>query len=332
MLLKPEELREFREVQQLIMHFVNQRLRIRSIRFNDPADFFDFPIEQQALVRNALMKNLDLIDAFISEKRSELTDKQISIVSDWKYGIRGRFVVYRRLTNDTVFLSRWKPTIAYGVRELSRPIESVIGQPLPSLVKTVLLPYKDSIVTDGIILSYPMKYGPEGRGGLNEEYRSAKERYGIVRSIPKTHDPFEAKLQLMIGSMFAQIKPRPELEDVLPVIINLTTRFCEEHLDEEYSALCEKMARAIASSRPDELTKNQPKDWASGIVQAIGMVNFNSDVALKTIITTEEIERYFGASTSAKVKKTNSIKAMFGLYPLNPNWMIPRVLASNSLF
>lgn len=332
MLPEPEELREFREVQQMIMHFVNQRLRILSARFDDPAGFFDFPIEQQALVRNALMKNLDLIDAFTSEERSELTDKQISIVSDWKYGIRGRFVVYRRLTNDTVFLSRRKPTTAYGVRELCRPIESVIGQPLPSLVDTVLLPYKNSIVTDGIILSYPMKYGPEGRGGLNEEYRRAKERHGIVRSIPKTHDPLEAKLMMMFGQALAHIKPRPEPEEVLPVIINLTTRFCEEHLDEEYSALCEKMARAIASSQPMELTKSQPKDWASGIVQAIGMVNFESDVALKTIITTAKIERYFGSSTRANVKKTNSIKAMFGLYPLNPNWMIPRVLASNSLF
>src|SRR5271169_2029132 len=128
-----------------------------------------------------------------------------------------------------------KQTIAYGVLALSQPFEELVGPYLPVLTQTVLLPFKDVIVYDGLMSSYRISFGPGIRRSLNESFKEAKARHGIVTSLPMSKEPLPPKAP----------KPRPvpkapskeENADVLRVIIGLLDQFCKEHLNEEYAVL-----------------------------------------------------------------------------------------------
>ena len=96
----------------------------------------------------------------------------------------GDFYVLRFLKKHTVFLTAKEPTVAYGVLGLSDPLEEVIDQPLPFYCKTVLLPFRDRIVYDGLLSGYNVIIGSNMTRELNDAYNAAKKRYGVVTSLP----------------------------------------------------------------------------------------------------------------------------------------------------
>ena len=79
-----------------------------------------------------------------------------------------------------VFLSSTDPVVAYGVLPVFDPFEVVIGPNLPRLVKTILLPFKGRIVCDGLIMNDNVTFGGGIKRRLNEDYKQAKTRSGVV--------------------------------------------------------------------------------------------------------------------------------------------------------
>ena len=57
------------------------------------------------------------------------------------------------------------------------------------LTQTVLLPFKGRIVYDGLMSSYNISFGPGIRRNLNEDFKEAKARHGIVTSLPMSATP-----------------------------------------------------------------------------------------------------------------------------------------------
>ena len=76
----------------------------------------------------------------------------------------------------------------------------------------------------------------------------------------------------------ARTKRQPSKEPPIPAtarpaydaIVGLTDAFCREHLDEDYEALCRKLAGVLARKRPSPLPSGKPETWACGIVRTIG--------------------------------------------------------------
>ncbi|MFV1967990.1 MAG: hypothetical protein ACC628_21405 [Pirellulaceae bacterium] len=103
---------------------------------------------------------------------------------------RGRMcVVFRYIKQYAVFLSEKTPPKAYGVLALASPFEEVVGPHLPVMVKGVLLPINGRIIYDGLLSSYRIIFGPGIRRSLNESYKRAKDRYGIITSLPEDSTP-----------------------------------------------------------------------------------------------------------------------------------------------
>jgi len=67
---------------------------------------------------------------------------------------------------------------------VKHPLEELIGTYLPVLAQTVLLPFKDLIVYDSVMSGYNISFGPGIRRSLNEDFKKAKARHGIVTSLP----------------------------------------------------------------------------------------------------------------------------------------------------
>jgi len=329
MLLERQDAELFFRLHRTLMFFVNQRLKVIPDKLATPEEFAALSPNVALKVRDALNANLDLIESFVDENPSYLSDDELDIVRSWRHLVAGRFYVFRELKKYTVFLTTTDPAIAYGVLALSQPFEDVIGPYLPVLTQTVLLPFNGVIVYDGLMSSYNISFGPGIRRGLNESFKQAKERHGIVTSLPMSATPLPPKVP----------KPKPipkppsreEKDEVLHVIIGLLDQFCKEHLNEEYAVLCRKLAEKLGRKRPSPLLHGSPNAWASGIVRAVGGVNFLHDKSQTPYMRSTAIDHYLGTSPSSGAAKLAAIRMMLKMYQLDPNWTLPSRLEDNPM-
>lgn len=118
--------------------------------------------------------------------------------------------------------------------------------------------------------------------------------------------------------------------DAMEQIIELTNAFCLDHLNEEYNELCEDLAwEAFEEGLP--LEKGRPASWASGIVHALGFVNFLQDPMLSPHMTSAQVAEGFGVSQGTMMAKSKIIRVSLDLLPLDPEWCIPEMLKDNPL-
>jgi len=329
MLLDRIELDLFFRLHRAFMFFVNQRLKVIPDKIASPQALAELSPQLRLQVRDAFLENLDLIESFVAENSAHFSDDELDIVHSWRHLVHGKFYVFRELTKYTVFLSATDPAIAYGVVALSQPFEDLIGPHLPVLTQTVLLPFKDNIVYDGLITGFNISFGTGIRRGLNESFKEAKARHGIVTSLPMSNVPMAGK------STKAKPIPKPPLkedkDESLALIVGLIDKFCKKHLNEEYGVLCRKLTEKLARKRPSPLLNGSPNAWASGIVRAIGGVNFLNDKTQTPYMRSTDIDHYLGTSPSSGAAKLAVIRKMFGMHQFDPNWSLPSRLEDNPM-
>ncbi|WP_165248050.1 hypothetical protein [Paludisphaera soli] len=170
MILDPDDAERFFTLHKALTLFVNRRLKIAEPPAKSQG-LVALPPPQRLKVRDALVEHPDLIDAFVRENPSKLEPDDLAVVRSWKDLVAGEFYVLRFLKKHTIFLTAKEPTVAYGVLGLSDPLDDVIDQPLPFYCKTVLLPFRDRIVHDGLLSGYNVIIG----GNMTRKLNAAKE-------------------------------------------------------------------------------------------------------------------------------------------------------------
>ena len=331
MLLPPHELELFFKLHRAVMFFVNQRLKVIPDKLANADAFAALSPQVRLKVRDALNANLDLIETFTAENPAHLSDDELDIVRSWRHLVTGKFYVFRELKKYTVFLSTTSPAIAYGVLALSQPFEDLIGPYLPVMVQTVLLPFKGMIVYDGLLacLGVSLSFGPGIRRMLNESFKEAKLRHGIVSSLPMSAKP----LPLKVPKAKPVPKPpsREEKDESLGVVIGLIDQVCKEHLNEEYAVLCRKLAEKLGRKRPSPLVSGKPNSWACGIVRTIGWVNFLDDKSQTPHMKLTAIDKAFGVGESTGQGKSMLIRKMFKIRPMDPEWSLRSRIKQNPM-
>lgn len=329
MLLEPHDVELFFKLHRALMFFVNQRLKVIPNKVATPDEFAALSPEMRLKVQDALNDNLDLIESFVDENPARLSADELDIVRSWRHLVTGKFYVFRELKKYTVFLSTTSPAIAYGVLALSQPFEDLIGPCLPVLTQTVLLPFKGMIVYDGLMTSYNISFGPGIRRNLNEDFKEAKARHGIVTSLPMSNVPLPPKAPK--PKPVPKATTREEKGNALGVVMGLIDQFCKEHLNEEYAVLCRQLAEKLGRKRPSPLLHGSPNAWASGIVRAVGGVNFLHDKSQTPYMRSTDIDHYLGTSPSSGAAKLAAIRKMFKMHQLDPNWTLPSRLDDNPM-
>jgi hypothetical protein len=330
MLLNPQDVELFFRLHRTLMFFVNQRLKVIRDDLTSPEEFAALAPEDRLKVRDALLDHTDLIQTFVNENPAHLTDDELAIVRSWRHLVAGKFYIFRELKQYTVFLSTDKIPIAYGILALSQPFEELVGPYLPVLTQTVLLPFKDVIVYDGLLKAYRISFGPGIGRSLNESYKEAKARHGIVTSLPLSARP-------LVPAKAPRAKPPPKAKpkegtaEVLTTITGLIDQFCREHLNDEYAALCRKLAEKLARKRPSPLLSGKPETWASGIVRTIGWVNFLGDPSQTPHMKMTGIGEGFGVSQASGSAKSKAIRDLLKLRPFDPQWTLPSRMDDNPL-
>jgi hypothetical protein len=351
-----EECKLFYDLYAALLSFVNGKLKVSPAAFSNTQEYTSTPPEARVAVRDALFAHRELIDEFIQENPADLSTDELEIIDTWKHAIVGKFYIFRYLTKNTVFLSSGgSPNKAYGVLGLADPLEEVIGPCLPRLITAVLLPFQGKIIYDGLVCGYSITFGGGIKRMLNEEYKQAKEAFGIITSLPfggeepkrpegdedeaviVTYDRSGQAHETRIGGK----RPRKatagrstsstEVQTVLATLIEMTNSFCKEFLNEEYAELCRKLATALARKRPSPLLQGGLETWACGIVRTIGWVNYLDDRSRKPHLKLPFIDRAFGVAESTGQGKSKAIRTMFRIRNFDPKWTLPSKIDENPM-
>jgi hypothetical protein len=97
------------------------------------------------------------------------------------------------------------------------------------------------------------------------------------------------------------------------------------------AALNLKLAEKLGRKRPSPLLHGSPNAWASGIVRAVGGVNFLHDKSQTPYMRSTDIDHYLGTSPSSGAAKLAAIRKMLKIYQLDPNWTLPSRVEDNPI-
>ncbi len=89
------------------------------------------------------------------------------------------------------------------------------------------------------------------------------------------------------------------------------------------AVLCRKLAEKLGRKRPSPLLHGSLNAWASGIVRAIGGVNFLHDKSQTPYMRATDIDHYLGTSSSSGAAKVAEIRKMFKMRPFDHEWTLP---------
>ncbi len=331
MLLSKDDSELFFKLHRSLMHFVNVRLKVAP-ETASPAEFSALPPRSRADVRNALVAELGLVEEFVDKNPADLADDETGIVLSWRDQVAGQFYVFRQLKKHMIFLSSDDPPVAYGVVALTDSFEELLGPRLPTLVETVLLPFKNRIVYDGVLSSYSnVMFGGGIKRSLNDSYRRAKESPGVVTSLPAATAVTPKLRPKPKGKRRRKKAPAPAagIRSVLEPVLVLIDGFCREHLNEEYGTICRQLAEKLSRKRPSPLLSGKPATWACGIVRTIGRVNFLDDASMQPHMRLSEVDTLLGVSASAGRERSRQIREALKINDLDVDWTLPSRMNDN---
>ena len=118
---------------------------------------------------NKLCSDDTLIDEYLAQ--AQLSDENRNIVSSWKKHIKGKFILERHLKKGSIFISMNDEKV-YLVKGLN----SV-------LLNATLLPWKDVIISDGLVALTPVYFGKGYSTEFKEIYMNAKHNSTIFNSL-----------------------------------------------------------------------------------------------------------------------------------------------------
>ncbi len=121
------------------------------------------------------------------------------------------------------------------------------------------------------------------------------------------------------------MKDNEYINEVAKILIEMTSKYCDEHLDDEYKQLCIKIIGKMSRKRNVPFLSGRIEIWAAAIVYAIGSINFLFDKSFKPFVTGEDISNYFHTSNSTTAQKSKVIRDMFKLQYFDPEFSTTRM-------
>ena len=182
--LEKEDIALFYKLYSRLLCFVNKQAKVLQSELLSPDDFATLPLEGRAKVREVLYNQKEYIDHFIkNQSAQELNDDELAIISSWKHFEKGKFFIYKHFKKHSIFLPDSGNGKAFAVSGIFDPLEELFPH-TPVLVETVLLPFKDRIIYDGLIREYSIHFGSGIRNDIKDTYEKAKHTFGLVTQLP----------------------------------------------------------------------------------------------------------------------------------------------------
>lgn len=164
------------------MDFVNQKYRLIKELYGMTSPK-GLPLQSVVLISSKLWENRDIIDEFVLSDFKNMNEEETEIVTSWKKAIRGKFIVDRHLKKGSVLVSvdNNEVYIVKGIYTSWR--EMLESYPMPQIVEATLLPYRDVIIHDGIVVPYRVCLGRNMSEESKQIYLAAKANGNLHYSL-----------------------------------------------------------------------------------------------------------------------------------------------------
>ncbi len=194
MTLQPTQVEQFYRMWLPLLKYANDQLNVvPDLSGKGPKGTVDRG--NAVKVRNVLWENEKLIEEFIAKNPAQLPPEDLKILESWKYHRKGTFMVYKVFKKHAIFINQDKKSEVFAVKGLASSFDEIFGPNVPVMVETVLLPFNDEIIADGLFQSYNISFGPGIRANLKDIYDDVKERGAIITSLlPAQNTPSRGNL------------------------------------------------------------------------------------------------------------------------------------------
>jgi len=164
-----------------LLDFVNKKYRINNkMRSIATAKNLN-PIDVKE-VANKLWSDVTIIDDYLNEK-ADLTDDHREIIRSWKRRIQGKFMMERHLKKGTIFISLENEEVYQVSGIISSWEEMFFGAPMPLILEATFMPFRNVIISDGLIMPYNILVGGGMKRMFKDVYMAAKKSGRIHRSL-----------------------------------------------------------------------------------------------------------------------------------------------------
>lgn len=174
----------FYELWLPLLDYVNKKYKVNKKLKNiaDPGMLNPAEVKE---IADVLWNHVDVIDQYLDEYASEMPDDHKQIISSWKYCLQGKFVLERNLKKGSILISGEDEKV-YQVQGIISSFEEMFSYgPLPVLMEATLIPFRDVIITDGLVMAYPVVIGNNMKKQFKEIYMAAKNSGEIIRTLGK---------------------------------------------------------------------------------------------------------------------------------------------------
>lgn len=173
--LSTEEIELFYDLWFPLMEFTNRKYKIdKSGTHYKKGEQID--LSKALQVSNYLWEHPSCIEEYLKQAKISKANKEI--IRSWKRNVRGTFIIERHLKKGSVFIS--KDHQVFLVKGLFSPFEELFPD-LPVPIEATLLPFNDTIITNGLFNSFGVSFGSEVRRDAKEIYLRAKEN-GTIKT------------------------------------------------------------------------------------------------------------------------------------------------------
>ena len=126
-------------------------------------------------VADYLWSHTGVIEEYLAV--AELPNEHAQIVAGWKQRKSGRYILERHLKKGSVFISAEDGSV-YMVKGLFSTWAEMLGES-PVLLDAVLIPFRGSIISDGLVVPYRICFGKGATEDFKEVYMNVKRNQTI---------------------------------------------------------------------------------------------------------------------------------------------------------
>jgi hypothetical protein len=257
MILQPQETDRFYRIWFAMLSYANRRLKlVRDLPESPRAGSID--VQDAFKVATAVWADDALRHSFTEENPTGLSAEELALARSWDRRVAGDFYIFRYLKKYTVLIGSGDPAPVYGILGLVSPIEEVVPNPLPTLVRMTLLPFEGRITYDGLLAPYSVYFGSGIRSNLNDIYRSASERGTIITSLEAAAVamPQQSRAQIAKGNKKLITEFRRDLAQS-----NLSMKMIVQHTENIETFARAYLLEQVPPRRLIELTSADIATW-----------------------------------------------------------------------
>lgn len=134
-------------------------------------------------IANALWGDVRMIDEYLERCGSEFSEEHRSIIEGWKRRICDDFILERNLKSGSIFISAHTEEVYLVSGIISSWEEIFYYRSPPIMLSAVLIPFRDVIISDGLVSAYNVMFGGNYSSELKDIYMTAKKRKVIRKSL-----------------------------------------------------------------------------------------------------------------------------------------------------